>query len=229
MKARKILAMVMALALTAALAVGGTLAYLTNSTKAITNTFTVGNVKASLTETGASQVGDGLANSYKMVPGNTIAKNPTAGIVANSEACWLFVKIEEKGKVEYTPAGATTAKTAGFNEFLTYAVANSWTKLGSETKTDSNGNNTFIYYCAVDATTAAAGATYPILVGGATENMDGQVQVNDNVTQEMMNGLEIISEGEAAPQLIFTACAVQSANLTTVEAAYEQAPEAFKA
>ena len=56
MKARKILAMVMALALTAALAVGGTLAYLT-SHDSVTNTFTVGNVQIKLNEAKANPDG----------------------------------------------------------------------------------------------------------------------------------------------------------------------------
>lgn len=101
MKARKILAMVMALALTAALAVGGTLAYLT-STDEVKNTFTVGDVQIKLDEAKANA--DGTldttatervkANTYKLLPGHLYTKDPQIHVDANSENCWLFVKVE---------------------------------------------------------------------------------------------------------------------------------------
>ena len=46
-------------------AVGGTLAWLTQKTDAVVNTFTVGDINITLTET---------EREYKMVPGNTIDK-----------------------------------------------------------------------------------------------------------------------------------------------------------
>lgn len=100
MKARKILVMVMALALTAALAVGGTLAYLT-AQDTVTNTFTVGNVQIKLDEAKANPDGSLVANadrvqanSYKLLPGHTYNKDPQIHVDANSENCWLFVKVE---------------------------------------------------------------------------------------------------------------------------------------
>ena len=49
-----------------------------------------------------------------MVPGNTIAKDPKVTVKANSEACWLFVKVE---------------KSTNFDEFMTYGIADGWTAL----------------------------------------------------------------------------------------------------
>ena len=49
MKARKILVSLAALALVAAISIGGTLAYLTSQDQ-VTNTFTVGNIKITLDE-----------------------------------------------------------------------------------------------------------------------------------------------------------------------------------
>ena len=82
---KKTLALVLALTLLVAGVVGGTLAWLTDQTAEVKNTFTVGDINIGLTETTAD---------YKMVPGNTIAKDPTVTVEANSEACWLFVKVE---------------------------------------------------------------------------------------------------------------------------------------
>ncbi len=77
----------------------GTLAYLT-STDEVVNTFTVGNVKITLDETDVdiNGVKDGetrvKANDYKLMPGHSYIKDPIVHIDANSEDCWIFVKIE---------------------------------------------------------------------------------------------------------------------------------------
>lgn len=98
-KARKILAMVCALCLTAVLAVGGTLAYLTSQTDTVTNTFSVGQVTITLDEAPVDLYGDVVAgdrvtqNSYKLIPGHNYAKDPTVHVAAGSEQCWLFVKV----------------------------------------------------------------------------------------------------------------------------------------
>ena len=116
MKMRKILAMVMALALTAALAVGGTLAYLT-STDEVVNTFTVGNVQINLDEAAANPDGtlvDGAArvkaNSYKLLPGHTYNKDPMVTVLKDSESSYIkmtvtFSKAAELDAI-FTPNGA---------------------------------------------------------------------------------------------------------------------------
>lgn len=86
-------------------AVGGTLAWLTDKTDSVTNTFTVGDINIALAET---------TSDYKMVPGNTIAKDPKVTVKAGSEACWLFVKVE---------------KSSNFGTFMTYEMADGWTAL----------------------------------------------------------------------------------------------------
>ena len=61
-----------------------------------------------------------------------------------------------------------------------------------------------------------------ILKGGESYS-NGCVTVKDTVTKENMTAIEA-----SQPTLSFDACAVQSAHLSTVEAAWEQASEAFK-
>lgn len=103
-------------------AVGGTLAWLTDKTGPVKNTFTVGDINIDLTET---------TKDYKMVPGNTIAKDPKVTVKDGSEACWLFVKVE---------------KSTNFDSFMTYEMADGWTALPDVTG---------VYYREVAATTAA--------------------------------------------------------------------------
>lgn len=100
MKARKILVSLAALALVAAISIGGTLAYLT-STQSVKNTFTVGNVNITLDEAKVNEYGDPVAdaprvlgNEYKLIPGHTYTKDPTIHVGGLSENCYLFVKVE---------------------------------------------------------------------------------------------------------------------------------------
>ena len=101
---KKVLSIV-AVVLVLCCAIGGTLAWLTDRTASVTNTFTVGDINIELTET---------TTNYKMVPGNTITKDPKVTVKANSEACWLFVKVE---------------KSSNFDNFMTYEMADGWTAL----------------------------------------------------------------------------------------------------
>ena len=103
---KKKLTTVLAIVLVVALSVAGTYAYLTDKTGPVVNTFTVGNVNIGLTE--------GTGEFYKMVPGTTIKKDPKVTVKANSEACWLFVKVD---------------KSTNFADFLTCDMATGWTKL----------------------------------------------------------------------------------------------------
>lgn len=129
---KKTLALVLALTLLVAGVVGGTLAWLTDQTAEVKNTFTVGDINIDLTETN---------RDYKMVPGNTIAKDPTVTVKANSEACWLFVKVTE---------------STDLKDFITYAIAEGWTALPGV-----DG----VYYREVPA--SAADQTFSVLAGDA--------------------------------------------------------------
>ena len=131
----KVFALVLAAALVLGAGIGGTLAWLTDKTDPITNTFTVGDINIELTETMG-----GANKQFKMVPGNQIAKDPKVTVKAGSEACWLFVKID---------------KSTNFDTYLTYEVDTSvWTKLEGVTET--------VYYREVAA--ATSDTTYSVLV-----------------------------------------------------------------
>lgn len=87
-------------------AAGATIAWLTDTTAPVKNTFTVGNIDIDLAES------NGL--DLKMVPGKELTKDPAVTVEKDSEACWLFVKAE---------------KSDNFDTFMTYAIADGWTAL----------------------------------------------------------------------------------------------------
>lgn len=77
----------------------GTMAYLT-SQDSVTNTFTVGNVKITLDETDVDNSTPNKdrdqANSYKLMPGHEYTKDPIVHVDANSDDCYLFVKVDNQ-------------------------------------------------------------------------------------------------------------------------------------
>lgn len=125
---KKTLTVFLAIVLVVVIAVAGTVAWLTDTTAPKVNTFTIGNIDIGLTETEAE---------YKMIPGSTLSKDPTVTVAGGSEACWLFVKVEE---------------STNLDDFITYAMADGWTALPQ---------NAGVYYRQVSAD--AADQTFAVL------------------------------------------------------------------
>lgn len=148
---KKGLALVLALTLLVVGVVAGTLAWLTAKSDTVTNTFTTSDIKVELKET---------PKEYKMIPGYTISKDPTVTVLAGSEECYLFVKLD---------------KSTNFDTYLEYDIADGWKKLDGVTDT--------VYYRVVDGTTNQIGKAYSVL-------KDNQVTVKDSVTKEQMNALD---------------------------------------
>jgi len=92
------------------LGIGVTVAYLVTSSNTVHNTFTVGSVSIILSET--------TGEKYTLTPGAAIKKDPNVTVVAGSEECWLFVKVE---------------KSSGFNTYCTYEMADGWHILAGHT------------------------------------------------------------------------------------------------
>lgn len=127
---RKALVLVICAVLLTCSAVSGTLAYMFDRETKL-NTFAIGRIGIDLSET--------TGFSYKMTPGSALRKDPTVTVASGSEACWLFVELEESNN---------------FGTFLAYAVAGGWTYLDGG-----------VYYRQVSAADAEAGVIYSVLEG----------------------------------------------------------------
>ena len=130
----------------------------------------------------------------------SINKDPKVTVTAGSEACWLFVKVEEKNWPDLKETDGTTRK-------VNYAIADDWTALDSQTG---------VYYRKVEATAAKAGESYYILKGNTTY-ANGVVTVSENLTKTEVDTLK-----GKSPTLTFTAYAVQKDGIKTAEAAWKQ-------
>lgn len=176
---KKALAVLLSLVLVIGCVAGGTLAWLTAQDTPVVNTFSTSTIGVKLKET---------TTVYKMIPGWDIAKDPKAWITDGSEAAYLFVKVE---------------KSANFDTFMTYEIADGWTEL-----TSAAGDNYKVYYREVTADQMGEAKAFPIL-------KDNKVTViGEGVTAEMMNALvaddpDTEQNESTYPTLTFTAYAHQ--------------------
>ena len=116
----KIAALIAAIVLAIGCTAGGTVAWLVSKPDPITNVFTVGNINATLTEAAKTE-----KKEFKIVPGVDITKDPVATVTANSEDCYLFVKLTE----ENWPTFTETTETGSTTRKVKYEIADGWTKL----------------------------------------------------------------------------------------------------
>jgi len=193
----KLFCAILALVMVFGVVVGGTIAWLTDKTETITNTFTVGNVNIDLTEATKTNVLNGTDYQFKMVPGEDITKDPKVTVEGGSEACYLFVKPTE---------------SANLDTFITYTIGvcedgeNTWAGID----TDEDGNDD-VYFIEVGA--SEDDQVFNVLEGN-------KVTVNGSVTQANMNDLTTNGNN---PTLSFTAYAVQKVGFANAEAAWEEA------
>lgn len=181
------LVLVLALALIVGVAGGATFAWLTATSGPVTNTFTYGDINIELKET--------TGDSYKIIPGVDIAKNPKVTVKAGSEACWLFVKVDEENWPEFTDGAGENAVRK-----VKYDIADGWTK-GDGTNIPAN-----VYYREVAAKDAAQ--EFPVL-------KDNKITVSDTLTK-----IDIKDISTTTPKLSITAYAIQKDGMDTAEKAW---------
>lgn len=93
----------LALTMVVGCAVDGTVAWLVSESESSVSTFTLGDINIKLTGESGSQ-------PLKIIPGVDIKRSLKATVEPNSEACWLFVKVEGTNwpaKVSYSVAEET--------------------------------------------------------------------------------------------------------------------------
>ena len=101
MNKKSLLMMMVTICLIAVVGVGSTLAYLSDKTDVMTNTFTVGSgIQVAQDESDESTPDNtedrtSTGNSYTdILPGQTLVKDPTAIVLANSTECYVFMELE---------------------------------------------------------------------------------------------------------------------------------------
>lgn len=180
----------LALTMVVGCAVDGTVAWLVSESESSVSTFTLGDINIKLTEA------ESESQPLKIIPGVEIRRSLKVTVEPNSEACWLFVKVEETNWSRFPDANGTAK--------VSYSVAggtNDWKALD---------NYPGVYYREVSAEDARTGVEYDV---------NGVVAVSKELTKAEVNS---IASG-TQPQLSFTAYAVQRYSFEDAAKAWEAA------
>lgn len=157
-----------------AIGVGTTVAMLFSRSRTLENTFTYGEIELVLEESTGSD--------YLILPGVTHKKDPRITVLSGSEECWLFCKIED---------------TQNFSLYMTYSVADGWSKLDGE-------NN--VWYRKVEA--KPYDHVFPIL-------SEDKVTVKDTLTKQQLAAID------HNPTLTFYAYAIQTHSIPDAASAWQ--------
>lgn len=189
-KLRKLLTLVSCAVLLVCVTVVGTVAYLTSTTKTVTNTFTVGKgIDITLTEApvgtnGKKTTGDRVTgNSYKLVPGYEYDKDPTVFVGSTSGDCYLFVKVEN-GIVDIEDDTADT--------IAEQMTKNGWVQIATDSK----------IWCLMTAGAEGAADTKTVCKAGDEKVVFEKFTTEDSLTK--------IESTYADAEVVVTAYAVQT-------------------
>ena len=169
-----------------------TMAFLT-SEDSVQNTFTVGEVTISLDEldvddsdNDGSTTDRDKANEYKLIPGKTYTKDPTIHVGADSEPCYLFVKVVN---------GLVNAEAEGNTTIAAQMTANGWYPV--------NGASDVYYYGTANGIVAVNGGQDKVVFEEFT--IDGDAVVANYHTLKDADGN--VTNGKA---ITVTAYAIQA-------------------
>ena len=152
---KKMIVVAAAIAVLAIAAIGGTMAYFSDTTETAENTFTMGKVEITLqehdvtVEDGAFVQGDmldeGEGVTYHLVPGQTAPKDPTVTVLADSEDCYVRVQVKLSDYATFQQIFAahedTTSTALDF-----FTVSDSWTADMDNAMIDDDGYGVVTFY-----------------------------------------------------------------------------------
>lgn len=221
-KSGKAIVALVALVMILAIGIGGTLAYLTNKTNQVTNTFVMGDIGTlTLTEpdedTNTNENGD-----YVIVPGATITKDPVV----------KYTPVDEDEEVVPVPVyvfveiSTGTATNNWHVENNVYSISLALDEDGNKVAT--GGTMTELMRWEVNtadgawtAVNGVSGVYYKALNAGDTLGVNGlavikdnQITVSDKITKSTIGDV-----AGAAQDISFTAYAIQQATFETDPAA----------
>lgn len=203
---KTIITMVITLVLVAAIGAGATVAFLTDKTNTLTNTFTFGKVEMELFEHNEDGTENFEGIRYEnMYPGQTVSKDPTARVKADSVDCYVFIKV----------TGIDALESVGFT--VGKIDSSVWEKQG-----DKNGKKDGVYrYVGTKADdNYAAGVVLRSDKDVTLPALFETVQYNDNE--------EGAAEGIEIPSIDLVGCAVQAKNVSVSDAYKEVADKLAK-
>ena len=186
----------------------GTMAYLT-SKDTVTNTFTVGKVSITLDEAKANADGSLVpnadrvkANSYKLLPGHTYAKDPMVTVLKGSESSYVKMTVTFSNAAQldaiFAPKGADmTSIFKGYN-------STNWISKG-DTKDTKNNTRTYEFW--YKEAVAAPDENVPL------DALFDEIVVPGSITNEQLATIEGMT-------ITVNAYAIQADGFANAEAAW---------
>lgn len=195
---RRVLTTVALMLVVCIASIGGTIAWLQDTTTPVVNTFSTSDINIWMTETVNGETKkttatEGIDNDFfKMVPGTSEPKDPRVVIGAGSEDSWVFLKVTE-----------TIEEGHRFNDYIEYEIdANNWSELTGVTPAAGEK----IYYCKYSQRDDTD-IVIKVL-------KDEKVSYPTSITKEDMEALQVKPDTSYVPEipsLSFEAYAVQMA------------------
>lgn len=197
MRAIRNIVIVLAVAAICSAAVLGTMAWLVDSSETVVNKFINSDIDVDVDES--------TGDTYEMIPGWNLSKDPKVTVNADSVDCWVFVKLE---------------KSAKYDEYLIHSVDSAWTQ-GDGTSIPAD-----VYYRKVTDENGLKGQTLGVLAAGSVE-IDSvtytwgadELLVLPTVTKDMMDSLT----EDTYPTLSVSSKVVQLMKNATTEFTAEEA------
>ena len=166
--------------------VGGAIAYFTDKTDTVTNTFTVGKVDITLEEpTWDEKIAADENYNKKLMPGAELEKDPTVTVAADSANAYVFVK------VQVPCVGTGTLR----RELFTYEISDEWSELTGEAQS-----------CEDNAVAIHVYAHNDVMEAEDTSTLFSAVVLDEDLTQEEAEGLDTI-------EMPINGYAIQEANV----------------
>lgn len=174
--------------------IGGTVAYLMTKTSTVTNTFVAGNI-------GNLALTENTGESYIVVPGKEIEKDPVITFSGNNVPAYVFLEIDATG---WTVTGSDTTYTYTIG---TGEKEMKWTLEGWK----AVPNNPGVYYQEVDANTNLNAS----IISG------NKISVGSAITKD-----DLGANSAYLKNLTFTAYAIQKDTFADAAAAWAVAKDA---
>lgn len=221
---KKTLTIAIALVLVVALAVGATYAYLTAQTKAVKNTFVAGGAvkqddlelfehvaekqndgSYQLTNAVATPGDNGVYNTYTVMPGVNLPKDPTVNVKDASGKYYLFVEVTKGSGFSPVTVGEKTGTPLSCN-----VNTESWEKL------DIAGKEVYVYYVNKDGakTYIQSDKVSNVAVLKTIDNTKNTITVSDD------NDIVATLANASASTLTFKAYACQAAGFANATDAF---------
>ena len=158
MNKKKLVTTLGSLALVGAIGVGSTLAFLSDKTNTLKNTFVVGNGidiildETDITNPDGPRIQTGGNNYVDLQPGKVQVKDPMTTVKIGSNACYVFMKLEGADEFEGTDVDGDH-----LGDFEIIGMSSDWSKvrdLEATTNTQNKKNGYYVYKSTVNTVDA---------------------------------------------------------------------------